>query len=55
MIAVAVGVLSIGFINGTVGVNFRYQLPVIVFLAWAIFEYLEQRFSLGARKNSLIT
>jgi hypothetical protein len=40
--AVLLGVLVIGSINGTVGVNFRYHLPVIVFFAVAIFEYLKR-------------
>jgi nitrate reductase NapE component len=35
-----VGVLMIGFLNGTLGVNFRYQLPLIPFLAWSFIHYL---------------
>ena len=31
----------IGAINGTIGVNFRYQMPVIPFCAWAIIEYFQ--------------
>lgn len=40
-IAVFIGVLAIGFINGTLGVNFRYQLPLIPFMAWSFIEYLK--------------
>ncbi len=39
-LCVFMGVLLIGFINGTLGVNFRYQLPIIPFLAWSFIEYL---------------
>ena len=39
-ISVFLGVLAIGFINGTLGVNFRYQLPVIPFIAWSFIMYL---------------
>jgi hypothetical protein len=35
-IAVLFSVLIIGAINGTIGVNFRYQLPVVSFLAWTL-------------------
>ena len=35
-ISVLFSVLVIGAINGTIGVNFRYQLPVIGFLAWVL-------------------
>ena len=27
-----------GAINGTIGVNFRYQLPLLPFIAWVILE-----------------
>jgi len=30
--------LSTGAMNGTIGVNFRYQLPVIAFICWSIIE-----------------
>ncbi len=40
-IAVFIGVLAIGFINGTLGVNFRYQLPLIPFMAWSFIDYLK--------------
>lgn len=40
-IAVFIGVLAIGFINGTLGVNFRYQLPLIPFMAWSFIHYLK--------------
>jgi hypothetical protein len=39
-IAVLISVLIIGAINGTIGVNFRYQLPVIGFLAWVLIANL---------------
>ena len=35
-LAVLIAVWSIGAINGTVGVNFRYQLPVLAFACWTI-------------------
>lgn len=39
-ISVLISVLLIGAINGTIGVNFRYQLPVIGFLAWVLIANL---------------
>ena len=35
-LAVLFSVLFTGAINGTVGVNFRYQLPVLGFMAWVL-------------------
>ena len=35
-LAVCIAVWFIGAINGTIGVNFRYQLPVLVFACWVI-------------------
>jgi hypothetical protein len=35
-IMVLVAVWSIGAINGTIGVNFRYQLPLLPFMTWVI-------------------
>lgn len=35
-------VWSIGAINGTLGVNFRYQLPLLSFACWAIISNLGQ-------------
>jgi hypothetical protein len=35
-VAVFLSVLIIGAINGTIGVNFRYQLPVLGFMAWVL-------------------
>jgi hypothetical protein len=35
-LAVLLSVLFIGAINGTIGVNFRYQLPVLGFMAWVL-------------------
>ena len=37
---VLIGVLTIGFINGTLGVNFRYQLPLIPFMGWCSINYM---------------
>jgi hypothetical protein len=37
-LAVLLAVWFIGAINGTVGVNFRYQLPVLTFACWVIFS-----------------
>jgi hypothetical protein len=31
----------IGSINGTLGVNFRYQIPVLIFSAWLVLDSLE--------------
>jgi hypothetical protein len=38
---VFVGVLAVGFINGTLGVNFRYQLPLISYMGWGLIYYLK--------------
>ena len=38
---VLMGVLAVGFINGTLGVNFRYQLPLISFMGWSVIKYLK--------------
>lgn len=35
-LAVLISVLLIGAINGTIGVNFRYQLPILGFMAWVL-------------------
>ena len=35
-LSVAFAVFSIGAINGVLGVNFRYQLPLIPFMAWSV-------------------
>jgi hypothetical protein len=35
-LAVLLSVLFIGAVNGTVGVNFRYQLPILGFMAWVL-------------------
>ncbi len=35
-LAVSIAVWFIGAINGTIGVNFRYQLPVLAFACWVI-------------------
>jgi hypothetical protein len=35
-LAVLLAVWAIGAINGTIGVNFRYQLPVLAFACWVI-------------------
>jgi hypothetical protein len=40
-LATLCSLLIVGAINGTVGVNFRYQLPVIPFLAYAILDNVE--------------
>lgn len=37
-LAVLTAVGFIGALNGTVGVNFRYQLPVIPFMLWVLFD-----------------
>jgi hypothetical protein len=38
---VLMGVLAVGFINGTLGVNFRYQLPLISLMGWSVINYLK--------------
>lgn len=35
-LAIALAVWTIGAINGTIGVNFRYQLPLVPFAIWVI-------------------
>jgi hypothetical protein len=37
-IAVLVSLWFTGAINGTIGVNFRYQLPIIGFMAWSLID-----------------
>ncbi len=41
-ISVLISVWLIGAINGTLGVNFRYQLPILGFAVWTIVSNLEQ-------------
>ena len=38
-ISVAFAVFGIGAINGVFGVNFRYQLPLIPFMAWVVLAF----------------
>jgi hypothetical protein len=42
-ISVALSVFSIGAINGVLGVNFRYQLPLIPFMAWAVLAFASHK------------
>jgi hypothetical protein len=42
-LAVAFAVFSIGAINGVLGVNFRYQLPLLPFMAWALLAFASKR------------
>jgi len=37
-IAILISLWITGAINGTVGVNFRYQLPIITFMAWSLID-----------------
>jgi len=46
-ISILVSVWLIGTINGTLGVNFRYQLPVLSFACWAILSNLSQSSNWG--------
>jgi hypothetical protein len=39
--AVLISTYLIGAINGTLGVNFRYQMPVLVFCAWVLIDSFE--------------
>jgi hypothetical protein len=41
-ITILISVWFIGAINGTLGVNFRYQLPLLAFACWAITSNLSQ-------------
>jgi hypothetical protein len=41
--AVFIGVFTLGAINGVLGVNFRYQLPLIPFSAGCIIAFLSQQ------------
>ena len=48
-LAVFVSGYLIGAINGTLGVNFRYEIPVLIFCAWLIldsFEYNQKKLRL---------
>jgi len=40
---VLISTYLIGAINGTLGVNFRYQMPVLVFCAWVIIDTFEYK------------
>jgi len=49
----------IGTINGTLGVNFRYQIPVLIFSAWLILDSIEisgggLRFVSSAKSNVVV-
>ena len=35
--------LTTGTLNGTVGVNFRYQLPIVAFACWSLIENFSLR------------
>jgi dolichyl-phosphate-mannose--protein O-mannosyl transferase len=39
-LAVFLSVWALGAVNGTLGVNFRYQLPVLIFCAWVLLDNL---------------
>jgi hypothetical protein len=39
--AVLISTYMIGAVNGTLGVNFRYQMPVLVFCAWVLIDSFE--------------
>ena len=43
-----------GAVNGTVGVNFRYQLPLLPFLAWALIDNWGEIRNLTSRKVKLV-
>ena len=49
LVLLIMGLLT-GALNGTVGVNFRYQLPVIVFACWRLIENINSH-SNFLRKN----
>jgi hypothetical protein len=42
-LSVAFAVFSIGAINGVLGVNFRYQLPLLPFMAWTVLAFASKR------------
>jgi hypothetical protein len=42
-LSVAFAVFSIGAINGVLGVNFRYQLPLLPFMAWSVLAFASKR------------
>jgi hypothetical protein len=41
--SVFIACYSIGAINGTLGVNFRYEMPVLIFCAWVIIDSFDSR------------
>jgi len=43
-LAVFLGVWALGAVNGTLGVNFRYELPVMIFSAWVLLDNLPRPF-----------
>jgi hypothetical protein len=43
--------LLTGALNGNVGVNFRYQLPVLFFICWSLIDNLNFSFNSFKRQN----
>jgi hypothetical protein len=43
--------LLTGALNGNVGVNFRYQLPVLFFICWSLIDNLNFSFNSSKRQN----
>jgi hypothetical protein len=41
-VAIALAVWAIGALNGVMGVNFRYQLPILPYLAWVLLKNLPE-------------
>ena len=41
-VAIALSVWAIGALNGVMGVNFRYQLPILPYLAWVLLKNLPE-------------
>jgi hypothetical protein len=43
-----------GAVNGTIGVNFRYQLPLLPFMAYSIIESCKLRFAFKEKEKTLL-
>lgn len=43
----------IGAINGTLGVNFRYQMPVLAFCAWVLVDWISSNRHISVLRSSM--
>jgi hypothetical protein len=43
----------LGAINGTLGVNFRYQMPVLAFCAWVLVDWISSNRHISVLRSSM--